>query len=474
LSLIISLVFNGIVFSAGRTAQAQESFSPEFSDLAPTERVVQAKDALTFAQGMQPTYLNRLVELVDQDSDRLTNIFKDIHQNPELGFMETRTAEIVAKNLEALGYEVKTGIGKTGVVGILRNGEGPTVMFRADMDANAVEEDTGLPYASTVRVLNLEGEEVPVMHACGHDAHTTWMLGLAKVMVEMKSDWSGTLILVAQPAEEPILGAQAMVDDGLYTTHGVPVPDVILSAHTAPGPLGVVANAPGTRMAGTDQLDVVFKGIGGHGSNPQFTKDPIVMVATAIMQYQLIVSRAISPLDAAVLTVGSVLAGADNNVIPSEALAKINLRWFNEQDRETLIRGIKAINESNARAFGMPEDQWPTIKFKGSSTPLVNDEVVVNQINPALAQLVGEGNLIDNIPATTGSEDAHLLKGDNPNVLFDYVLIGVADPDEFAQARAQGKAVPYSNHNPDFRVDLKAIPFGTKVVSVMTLEMFEQ
>ena len=474
------IISSNLGFPFDKTVQAQEphtqthDHTQEFPVLVTTSSSNTAQTSTTVAQALSPAYLDRIAELVEQDSDRLTNIFKDIHQNPELGFMETRTAGIVAENLKTLGYEVKTGIGKTGVVGILRNGEGPTVMFRADMDANAVAEETGLPYASTVKVTNLDGLEVPVMHACGHDAHVTWMLGLAKVMAVMKSDWSGTLILVGQPAEEPILGAQAMIDDGLYTTHKVPVPDVLLAVHTAPGPVGVVANAPGTRMAGTDQIDVVFQGVGGHGSNPQFTKDPIVMAAAAIMQYQAVVSRAVSPMEAAVITVGSVQAGADNNVIPEEALVKINLRWFTESVRETLVKGIRSINNSIARAYGLPEEQWPTMTFKGNSPPLVNDKAIVEKINPALTQLVGADKLIADLPATTGSEDVQLLKGDNADIPLDFGIIGVVDPEVFAQARAEGKVVPYSNHNPDFEVDLKAIPLGTKVVSVMTLEMFDQ
>ena len=411
----------------------------------------------------RPAYLDRVIDLIDRDSSSLIDVFKDIHQHPELGFEETRTAAIVADQLNGLGYEVKTGIGKTGVVGILENGDGPIVMVRADMDSNSVQEKTGLEYASKVEGL---------MHACGHDAHVTWMLGLAKLMVEMEDAWHGTLVLVGQPAEEIIQGAKAMVDDGLYDQYGVPIPDILLAAHTAPGPTGYVANVPGTRMAGTNQIEVTFHGIGGHGSNPHLTKDPIVMTAAAIMQYQAIVSRAIDPQEAAVITVGSVQAGIDANVIPAESLLKINLRWFSEAVKDTMIAGIQQINESIARAYGMPEDQLPEMKFLSESTPLVNDEEMVEKINPPLVHLLGAGNLILDMPPTTGSEDAHLLKGKNEGVLFDYVVIGIADPDLFGEAIAAGLSVPFSNHNPNFQVDLNAIPLGAKVVSVMTLAAF--
>ncbi|NJN87916.1 MAG: amidohydrolase [Leptolyngbyaceae cyanobacterium SL_7_1] len=431
----------------------------------------QAQGTFEGTPAAEPAYYNRLMSVIDQDGDRLIDIFKDIHQNPELAFMETRTAGIVATELRSLGYEVKTGIGETGVVGILRNGNGPTVMYRADMDGLPVQETTGLPYASQKRAELEDGSEVYTMHACGHDSHVVWMLGLAKAMVELKSDWQGTLILVGQPAEEGVAGAQAMVDDGLYTRHAVPVPDFLLGMHSAPGPTGVVASAPGIQTAGSDPIDVLFKGVGGHGSSPHLAKDPIVMAAHAITQYQTIVARAIDPKEAAVITVGSVQAGEANNVIPGEALLKLSLRWFKPEVRQTMISGIQAINQSIARTYGMPEDQLPTLTAKGGTTPMVNDEAVIDRINPQLANLVGANRLITQFDGTTGSEDVHLLKGDNQNIEFGFVFVGVAEPALFARARAEGKMVPFSNHNSNFQVDLNAIPFGTKVASIMTLEL---
>lgn len=433
----------------------------------------QAQRTFEGTPAAKPAYYDRLMSAIDRDGDRLINIFKDIHQNPELGFMETRTAEIVAQELRSFGYEVKTGIAKTGVVGILRNGEGPKVMYRADMDALPVQETTGLPYASTKRVEMEDGNDTYVMHACGHDSHTVWMLGLAKAMAELQSDWKGTLILVAQPAEEGVAGARAMVEDGLYTRYGVPVPDFLLGMHSAPGPTGLIASAPGVQTAGSDPIDVLFKGIGGHGSSPHLAKDPIVMAAHAITQYQTIVARAIDPKEAAVITVGSVQAGEANNVIPGEALLKLSLRWFKPEVRQTMLTGIQAINQSIARAYGMPEDQLPTITAKGGTTPMVNDEAVINRINPQLANLVGANRLITQFEGTTGSEDVHLLKGDNQNIQFGFVFVGVAEPALFAKAQAEGKLVPFSNHNSNFQVDLNAIPFGTKVASVMTMELLQ-
>lgn len=433
----------------------------------------QAQKPFTGTPAPKPAYYDRLTAAIDKDSDRLINLFKDIHQNPELAFMETRTAAIVAKELKALGYEVKTGIGKTGVVGILRNGEGPKVMYRADMDALPMKETTGLPYASTKRAELPDGTETPVMHACGHDSHTIWMLGLAKALATLKSDWKGTLILVGQPAEEGVAGAKAMVDDGLYTRHRVPVPDFLLGMHSGPGPTGFIASAPGIQTAGSDAIDILFKGVGGHGSSPHLAKDPILMATNAIAQYQAVVSRAIDPKEAAVITVGSVQAGEANNVIPGEALLKLSLRWFKSEVRKTMIDGIRSINVSIARAYGMPEDQLPTFTAKGGTTPMENDKAVIDRINPQLANLVGASRLIAEFPGTTGSEDVHLLKGDHKNIQFGFVFVGVADPALVAKANAEGKLVPFSNHNSNFQVDLKAIPFGTKVASLMTMELLK-
>src|SRR5262249_19670081 len=223
----------------------------------------------------------KVAALVAQDERRLVEIFKHLHANPELGFQEVKTAALVAKEFKALGYETHTGVGKTGVVGVLKNGPGPVVMFRGDMDALPVREQTGLPYASKATAPSATGF-VPVMHACGHDAHVTFLIGVAKVMKELKGEWSGTLVLVAQPAEELILGARAMVKDGLYDK--APKPDVLIASHVTPTlPAGAASARAGKRMAGTDQIDVIIRGVGGHGSAPQRTKDPIMIGAQAVV-----------------------------------------------------------------------------------------------------------------------------------------------------------------------------------------------
>lgn len=415
----------------------------------------------------------QIEKLVQEDSVRLTNIFKDIHANPELGFMEVRTAAIVAKELRELGYEVTEKIGITGVVGILKNGEGPVVMYRADMDCNAVRETTGLPYASTKLVKREDGSETPVMDACGHDAHTTWLIGVAITMYLLKAEWKGTLVLVAQPAEEPILGAEAMVNDGMYQK-GIPEPDYLYGMHTAPVPVGVVSAARGTRMAGTDQIDVTFRGLGGHGSNPQFTKDPIIMASAAIMQYQAIISRALDPQRSAVLTVGSIVSGSDNNVIPATALVKINLRWFNDKDRKLMIDGIIRINNSIAYAYNMPDSMLPIMQMKGWAYPLSNSDTLTTTVIRGLQTFIPDSRILkeDQVPAVMGSEDFHHLVIHNEKKNYCYVLVGIVKPEVFMEARKKGMDFPYTSHNGDYIVHPDAIPFGTKIATAALLEIF--
>ena len=414
-----------------------------------------------------PPLATKLNAGIDADANRLVGIYKDLHQNPELAFQETRTADIVAKELTALGYDVKTGVGKTGVVGIMKNGDGPVVMYRADMDCNAVQEITGLPYASTQTMTrtNSAGKEevVPVMHACGHDAHVTWLLGIAKVFASTKSEWKGTLVLLAQPAEEVILGAKEMVKDGLYSKYRVPEPDYLVVLHTTPRATGTVVATPGERMAGTAQLDVTFRGIGGHGSSPHLAKDPVVMGATAVLDYQTIVSRRINPLHAAVVTVGSFQAGTDNNVIPSSALLKLNLRWYDEKDRDVMLDAIERINQAIADQWNLPKELRPTTVMKGNSTVLSNDGELITMVTPTLDSLLGEKNVFGEEPKVMGSEDAHQLVAENKTHRVLYLNVGTAKPAHVEKAKAEGKQYPYYNHNPDYQVDLDAIPLGAKV-----------
>lgn len=422
-------------------------------------------------QSVNDVPVAQIKKICSDEGPRLIEIFKDLHANPELPFLETRTSSIVAKELKSLGYEVMDKIGKTGVVGILKNGAGPTVMYRADMDCNSVQEAVDLPYASKKRMINQEGKEVPVMHACGHDAHVTWMLGIAKIMAQLKGKWKGTLVMVAQPAEENGFGALAMADE-MYKK-GVPVPNILLGMHTGPVPVGIYFNRPGERMAGAVQMDVTFFGIGGHGSTPEQTKDPIVMAANAILQYQTIISRNMNPQFPAVVTVGAVEAGNDNNVIPDKVLLKLNLRWYRLQDKELLLDRINKINEGIAVANALPKELYPTINMKQNLGVLNNDEALTEKINTALEKVAGPGKNF-NAPPVMGSEDVQELLRDYPQVPYNYFIVGIANPEVYAKALKEGKQFPFSNHNPDFWVDLSAIPYGTQLGLAAVLEAFKK
>ena len=429
--------------------------------------------ALLMSYVLQAQPPRQVKQMAYADSSRLVEIFKDLHQNPELAFMEVRTSGIIAKELKALGYEVVTGIAKTGVAGILKNGDGPVVMYRADMDCNSVKEITGLPYASTKTMKKEDGTEVPVMHACGHDAHVTWLLGIAKIMMAKKNEWKGTLVFVGQPAEEVMLGAEAMVKDKMYEK-GIPEPDYLFGLHTWPIPVGTIYNGKAERMAGSDQLDVTFYGIGGHGSSPQFAKDPIVMASTAVMQYQTIISRSIAAQDAAVLTVGAFQAGIENNVIPPSALLKLNLRWFNEKDRTILLDGIKRINEGIAIANNLAKEMYPVIKMKSMVYPLVNNEAMVSKINRSLATVIAPEKIITNTPAVMGSEDFHHLVIHNKKAVYDFILVGTANAELVTKAAQEGKKYPFVNHNGNYQVDLATIPLGTVIGATGLLELFKK
>ncbi len=435
-------------------------------------RAALALPGATSAQTISPELAKEVLESVDKDSERLIGIFKDFHQNPELGEMETRTAKIVAKELKSLGYQVKTGIGTTGVVGIMRNGDGPVVMFRGDMDAIPVEERTGVPYASTTTGTLPDGTKTPVAHLCGHDAHTTWMLSAAKTMATFKDRWKGTVVMLGQQAEETLEGASGMVADGMYTKHGVPEPDFALGMHTAPFPLGTTIGSSGPLMAGTELLEVTFHGVGGHGSSPQYTRDPVIMASYAITQYQAIVSRVIDPREAAVITVGAVNAGNVANVIPDSATLRINTRFFKDEVGDQLLRGIKSVSNGVARTYGM-QDKLPTITVRGRAMVNANDETLTERTNAALlaSGVVDNKTLITKFPAVTGSEDFTNLFVGVDGVKHVYKFLGIVNPDTWAKSQAEGKEVPWSNHNPEFLVDLDAIPLGGKIASIMVMDL---
>jgi hippurate hydrolase len=410
---------------------------------------------------------------VAADEPRLLDIFKKIHANPELSMQETETAALIAKELKANGYAVQTGIGKTGVVGVMKNGPGLVILFRADMDALPLKEESGLPYASTKTGATLDGLKSSITHACGHDAHVTWLIGVAKVMAEQKANWSGTLILLGQPAEEAYNGALGMVKDGLYPK--IPEPSVIFASHTNPvWPAGAVGLGQGRRMAGADGLNVTIKGIGGHGSTPHASKDPIVMAAQAIMAYQTIVSRRIDQTEPVVLTVGAIQAGTVGNIIPDSATMRLSIRWYSKAARDQIIAMVKQMTDAIAVGNGMPSDRMPEYANTSSITPVINDDGLVAELRPVLEQVLGKENVYPGMPMQMGSEDFQMLGDPIKGVKILHMEVGVAKPEVVKGFLEKGTMPAYMNHHPKFQVELPAIAAGVKANSAVLLELLKK
>jgi amidohydrolase len=375
----------------------------------------------------------------------LESFYKDIHSHPELSMQETRTAAKAAERLQSAGFDVTTGVGKTGVVGLLRNGDGPMVMLRADMDALPVKEATGLPYASTVTVTDREGKTVPVMHACGHDMHVTWLTGAATLLAQARDAWHGTLMPVFQPAEETAEGAQAMIVDGLFTRF--PKPDVILGQHVMPSPAGLVGSRTGVITSAADSLEIRFFGRGAHGSMPQASIDPVIMAAATTMRLQTIVSREIAPNEAAVVTIGSLQAGTKENVIPDEAVLKLNVRTYDDGVRERVLSAIKRIAEAEAQASGAPKP--PTITPLDNYALVRNDPDATGRVRDAFRRHFAADQVTESGPASA-SEDFGSF-GTEWHVPSVFWFVGGTDPDLYAKAKAENRLgeIP-TNHNPHF------------------------
>lgn len=381
------------------------------------------------------------------EPDELSAFYQDLHRHPELAMREERTARLVAERLAGLGFEVTSGVGGTGVVGLLRNGEGPTALLRADMDGLPVEERTGLSYASTSRALDHAGLEVPVMHACGHDVHVTCLLGACADLAEHRDTWAGTVMAVFQPAEETGEGADAMVRDGLFERFGRPV--VVLGQHVSPLPAGVLGLRPGPAFAASDALRVTLFGRGGHGSRPETCVDPVVMAAAVVMRLQTLVSRENAAADTAVLTVGSIHAGTAPNIIPDEAVLLLSVRTTDRAVRARILAGIDRIVRAEAAASGA--DREPAVESLGAFPAVVNDEAAAAATRPALEAALGI--VVDPGPVT-GSEDVGRL-ATAAGVPCVYWLLGGADPAAFVGATTipeiaeRVRALP-SNHSPLF------------------------
>jgi hippurate hydrolase len=376
----------------------------------------------------------------------LEALYIDLHRHPELSFQETRTAGIVTQRLAELGLEFEEGVGRTGVATRIENGDGPVVWLRADMDGLPVEERTGLAYASTARGVDPAGQDVPVMHACGHDMHVTALIGALERLVSSKDEWSGTVVAVFQPAEEYGAGAQAMIADGVLDRF--PKPDIVLGQHLTPLPAGTIGVRPGTQMAASDGLTVMLYGRGGHGSRPHSTIDPVVMAAATVMRLQTVVSREVDPRDVAVVTVGSIHAGLKNNIIPAEAKLELSLRYPDDAARERVLAKVERIIRAEAAASG--SEQEPVITTDHTLPPTINDVHATARLTLAFDAAFGEGTVVD--PGMfTGSEDVSWFARES-GVPLVYWFWGGVDPQLWAEATAAGsieRDIP-TNHSAYF------------------------
>lgn len=419
--------------------------------------------------------------LIDRDLAALVSTYKTLHAAPELSHHEEKTAAFFAAQLRSLGFTVTERVGKYqgsewtsyGVVAVLKNGAGPTVLLRTELDALPVDEKTGLPYASKVKATNDAGQEVSVMHACGHDIHISNMLGTAKVLMELKAQWSGTLVLLGQPAEEVVDGARALISDGLYDKF--PKPDYVVALHdSADLEAGKVGYTPGFAMANSTSVDIKIRGLGGHGARPEATRDPIVVAAQVIMALQTIVSREDSPLDPVVVTVGSIHGGTKHNIIPDEVNLQLTVRTYKEEVRKRVLASIERITKGIAMAAGIPDDRAPIVMASETqfTTSTYNDPQLTERLAAVFVRTLGQDNVVK-LPPVMMSEDFGYLSMDQkiPAMLF---TLGAVDPATVRRAREAGTPLP-SLHSALFQpLPEPTLRTGIKAMSSAVLDLMKK
>jgi amidohydrolase len=422
---------------------------------------------------------NKLDEKIDSNINDWVGTYKYLHEHPELSTEEKETSALVASQLKKLGYEVTDHFGvyqdgkpAYGVVAVLRNGEGPTLYVRTELDGLPVTENTGLPYASKVREKRPNGE-VGVMHACGHDLHMTVLLGTAKMMVETKDQWSGTLVLIGQPAEETVGGAGAMLRAGLYTKF--PKPDYVISLHDSSVlPAGTVGWHVGPMLAGADSVDITLRGYGGHGAMPNITKDPIVMGAELVMLLQTIVSRESDPLLPTVVTVGSFHAGTKHNIIPDDAHLQLTVRTMTPSQREKVLAEIKQMTNGIAEAAGIPAERAPIVEVAKDSVPAtINDTALTQRVAASLVKAIGAENVWPGVPIMA-SEDFSLFALEDPKPPISMFWLGATDPAKWKEAQEKGTRLP-GPHSSEFApLPEPAIRAGVKAMTTAATDILHK
>ncbi len=421
-----------------------------------------------------PAQADPLKDAIKADLPSLMEIYRDLHANPELSGEEVRTAAKLATEARRLGFDVTEKVGGTGVVAVMKNGAGPTVMIRADMDGLPLVEKTGLPFASKVRAKTREGNDTGVMHACGHDTHMTGWVGTARQLVARKGDWSGTLVMILQPAEETGEGAKAMLEDGLYTRF--PKPDYVMAFHDAAGaPAGFIGYAPGYALANVDSVDIEVKGVGGHGAYPHTTKDPIVVASRIVGALQTLVSREIDPQDPAVVTVGSFQAGYKHNIIPDKANLLLTVRSYSDETRAKLLDGIKRIAEGEAVTAGLPEDRMPVIRVRDDEfTPSTyNSPEFSMEMAKLFEARFGKERVVQSKPVMGGEDFSRYRRADE-SIKSMIFWVGGVPMEEYQEAKKEGKKLP-SLHSPLWAPDAeKVVATGAEALTAAALDLMKK
>jgi hippurate hydrolase len=401
---------------------------------------------------------------IDEIHADLETLYKDLHASPEVSLHEERTAAKLAERLRGLGFEVTSGVGGHGIVGVLRNGEGPTVMLRTDLDALPVQEQTGLPYASRLTARDETGATIHVMHACGHDLHMAAWIGAATLLSRARERWRGTIVMVGQPAEEQGVGARAMLDDGLFSRF--PRPHAALAIHNhAELPAGAVGYAPGYALASVDSVDITVHGVGGHGAYPHTAVDPIVIAARTIVALQTVVARENNPLDPAVVTVGSIHGGTKHNIIPDSVRLQLTVRSYKEEVRRRLLAAIERIARAEAAAAGAP--QPPEVAVSPGTPATYNDPELTRRVATAIAGVLGDANVVQVDPVMGGEDFSEYgLAGVRAALLW----VGAADPERHRRAKERGEPLP-PLHSPLFAPDLRALRTAVLAETASVLEL---
>lgn len=431
--------------------------------------------AVLVALAVTPVQADNVRKAVEIDMPSLMDLYRDLHANPELSFQEFRTSAKLAAEAKRLGFTVTEKVGQTGVVAVMKNGPGPVVMIRADMDGLPVIEQTGLPYASKVKGVSKTGLETGVMHACGHDTHMSAWVGTARQLAANKDKWSGTLVMILQPAEEIGSGARAMLADGLYTRF--PKPKYVIGFHDAAQfPAGVIGYSSGFALANVDSVDIKVKGVGGHGAYPQTTKDPIVLASRIVGSLQTLVSREVDPQDAAVVTVGSIHGGAKHNIISDEVTMLLTVRSYSDETRKLLLDGIRRIAKGEAISAGMPDDRMPEVVIaENEFTPATyNTPELTARMAALFKQRFGDKRVISTPPVMGGEDFSEFYRADKANIESLIFWVGGVPQDQYDAAMKGGKALP-SLHSPYWAPDAeKVISTATEAMTSAAMDLMKK